>query len=50
MTERVVAECLGELDRSLWGRVAEQAVSKMPKYKLAIEAQKMFNDFALMSS
>lgn len=50
MTERVVAECLGELDRSLWGQVAEQAVSKMPKYKLAIEAQKMFNDFALMSS
>lgn len=50
MTERVVAECLGELDRSLWGRVAEQAVSKMPKYKLAIEAQKMFDDFALMSS
>ena len=34
----------------MWDQVAEKAITKMPKYKLAGESEKMFDDFAVLTS
>lgn len=48
--ERVVRDVVSGLDARVWEGLAEKAITKMPKYKLAGESEKMFGDFAVLTS
>ena len=48
--ERVARDLVEKIDRRVWDQLAEKAITKMPKYKLANESEKMFDDFAVLTS
>lgn len=48
--ERVARDLVERLDGEVWDQLAEKAIAKMPKYKLANESEKMFGDFAVLTS
>lgn len=49
-TERLLSGVFTQLDEEVWNKVAEKAVGKMPKYKLANESLRMFHDFTILNS
>lgn len=48
--ERVARDLVERLDGRVWDQLAEKAITKMPRYKLANESEKMFDDFAVLTS
>jgi hypothetical protein len=49
-SEALAGALVARLDQQVWTSLAERAVSKMPKFKLANETQKMLHDFTILNS